>query len=141
MQGSRTWARWTLLASSLTLLVAALLLPPRPAQAQPAELEKQVATALLRGDAEALTALCADRVDVALGGTSTTYSRAQVRYVLAEFLRTNPPTAFAFEDRMAGGDAELVSGRYVTDGKTYYVMARFGRRGDAWEVRELRIDG
>lgn len=121
--------------------LAGLLVLPALASAQTTEIAR-VEAALARGDADALTALCADRVDVSLRGSATmTYSRAQVRYVLAGFLESDPPTAFAFEHRMTSGDAELVSGRYYTDGHTYQVMARFGRHDEGWEIRELRIDG
>ncbi len=123
----------------LALLLLALL--PALAQAQTAEIE-QAEAALARGDADALTLLSADRVDVALNGTTTTYSRAQVRYVLAKFLSTHPPESFTFQHRMASGEgAEFASGRYQTAGQVYQVMARFGHRNGGWELRELRIDG
>ncbi len=128
-----------LVARFLALLVLVAL--PSVARAQTSAIER-VEEALARGDADALSALGAERVDVAFGGTATTYSRAQVRYVLAGFLEANPPLSFAFDDRIASGDdATLASGRYRTDGHVYQVMARFGRRDGTWELRELRIDG
>lgn len=127
-----------LFVRAFALFVLALF--PIQVQAQDSGIE-HVEAAIARGDAQALTDLCADRVDVTLDGATTTYSRAQVHYVLAGFFESNPPEAFAFEHRTNFGEgAAFASGRYRTPGRTLQVMARLSRRDGVWELRELRIE-
>lgn len=121
-------------------LLFVLALAPLSVSAQNAGLER-IEAAFVQGDAQALTSLCADRVEVTLGGTTTTYSRAQMQFVLAGFFEANPPAAFAFEHRMNSGEgAAFASGRYQTAGRTYQVMARLSRKEGVWTLRELRIE-
>ncbi len=116
------------------------MLVPLVAQGQDAGFA-QVEAAFAQGDAEALVLRSADRVEVTIEGMTTTYSRAQMRYVLAEFFEAHPPEAFAFEHHMGSGEgAAFASGRYRAPGRTFQVMARMGRREGTWELRELRIE-
>lgn len=117
-----------------------LAIVPFQVRAQSTGIER-LETALAQGDAQTLTQLSADRVDVTLDGTTTTYSRAQVHYVLAGFFQSNPPEGFAFDHRMDSGEgAAFASGRYRTAGRTYQIMARMSRKDGAWTLRELRIE-
>ncbi len=101
-----------------------------------------VEAALAQGDADRLTALCAERVEVTMNGATTAYSQAQVRYVLGSFFEQNPPRAFHFEHHLTSdGNAAFASGLFETVGRDYQVMVRMGRRDGVWELRELRIEG
>ena len=135
------------IASHLTRVFAIVLLAlvaasPALAQKDEAEVVRKVEQAFSRGDAAALLAHAADRVEIAVLGTGSLYSRAQATYVLNDFFRENPPRRFAADEPSSTRDNFFVAGKYWygADDQHYDVYMRFRWRDGTCEVRELRIE-
>jgi hypothetical protein len=112
------------------------------AQAPETAVVDRVEAALSKGDANGFLAHAADRVEIAVLGTSTLYSRAQATYVLEQFFREYPPMRFSADRPAATGGNFFVAGRYWygSDDRYLNVYMRFRSREGAYEVRELRIE-
>ena len=124
------------------VLLALATAPPVLAQKDEAEVVRKVEQAFSKGDAAALLAHAADRVEITVLGTGSLYSRAQATYVLNDFFRENPPTRFAADEPSSSRDNFFVAGKYWygTDDRHYDVYMRFRWRDGTCEVRELRIE-
>ncbi len=121
------------------LLLLSLRLPAAYAQETPAAVNAVVA-AFARGDARALAAEAAERIDVSLPGGTSVYSRAQARLIFDRFFSTTPARGFRVEHRMRSDGAYFATGRYVSAEGQYTVLLRFGTRGEAWELREVHVE-
>lgn len=112
------------------------------AQTDETEVVERVEQAFARGDAGALLRHAADRVEVAVLGSSTLYSRAQATYVLEGFFREYPPVRFVADNPGSTRGNFIVAGRYWygSDEGFLDVYLRFRWRDGACEVRELRIE-
>lgn len=126
------------------LLLAVLLSLPAVGAAQPqppdAVLER-LRLALQSGDADAVLDEAADRLEIDLLGRRKLYSRAQAAYVLREFFRRYPPTAFAFDhDSQAEGNWFAAGLLHVRRGAgPLHVYVRLRAHDDGWVLRELSL--
>jgi hypothetical protein len=102
----------------------------------------EIREALRRGDAQALLAVAAERVEIALLGRSTLYSRSQATYVLQDFFRHYPPKRFVLINDSRAGGSWFAVGRYEVQGgdQPLDVYLRLRARGGGWELREVRIE-
>ena len=127
----------------LVAVLAVLLggLAGGPAQAQEAALDR-VQVAFADGDADAVLADAADRVEIALLGQSKLYSRAQATYVMEDFFRRYPPDVFTL-DNSAGDEANwFATGRYRYKhaDKPLHVYLRLRQKAERWELLEVRVE-
>ena len=127
---------------SVLILMASSLAAGASAQTAEQSVVSKVEAAFSHGDASALLRYAADRVEIAVLGSSTLYSRAQATYVLNDFFREYPPVRFAATEPAATTGNFFVAGRYwYGSGEDYLdVYIRFRSRDGAYEVRELRIE-
>ncbi len=125
---------------SVALVVA--LLAAGPAAAQQATPLARLGQAFEAGDAHALLADAADRVEIALLGSSKLYSRAQATYVMQEFFREYPPEQFTLqnESRTEGSWIAAAHYRYKRAEHPLQVYVRLRVKGEQWELREVRVE-
>ena len=112
------------------------------ASAQPAaDVFDRLRLALQTGDAEAVLDEAADRLEIDLIGRRKLYSRAQAAYVLREFFRRYPPTAFVFEhDSQAEGNWFAAGTLHVRRGEgPLHVYVRLREQDEGWVLHELSL--
>ncbi len=110
--------------------------------AQEATLD-HITHAFEEGDAKALAEEAGSRVEVALLGGSTLYSRAQAQYVLQEFFRQYPPVSFSLERVSTTEGSTFANGDYYfgREERPLQVFLRLHPLGERqWEIREIRIE-
>ena len=102
----------------------------------------QIETAFRSGDVERLLEEAAPRVDVVIFGKGASYSRDQATLVLADFFRRNPPRHVSFEQQVLADDRRSMVGHYrVAGGRApVAVSVRLRARGNAWQIRSVRIE-
>lgn len=102
----------------------------------------RVTAALEAGDAEALLAASAARVELVLFEQSGLYSRGQAALVLEAFFERNPPARVILAEQALADDGRAAMGRYWTgtseDPLRVYVRLR--PADEAWEVDAVRIE-
>ena len=137
----RTYRERLALAACVLLLAAAL---PARGTAQDSEraMLEQLQAAIAAGDADRVFAPAADRVDVSILGASDIYSRAQARYVMAEFFRQHPPERFTFEPATRREGNCFAGGAYVgaRGDPPLWLYVRLRQVGREWELREIRVE-
>ncbi len=126
------------------LLLAALALFAGAAMAQTYAGDEvaRVEAGLQAGDAEAVFAGSAPRVEVVLFGQGSTYRRAQAVHVLRDFFRRYPPERVALTERASSDDGRTAIGRYWTQDGAAPLTVRVLHRaaGDDWELASIRIE-
>ena len=102
----------------------------------------EIEAAFRSGDVEGLLEESAPRVDVVIFGKGASYSRDQATLVLADFFRRNPPRQVVFEQQVLADDRRSMVGHYqIASGQApVAVSVRLRVRGDAWQVRSVRIE-
>lgn len=112
-----------------------------PVQAQEAALSR-LQEAFAAGDADAVLADAADRVEIALLGQSKLYSRAQATYVMEDFFRRYPPETFTLHNDARDEGNWFATGRYQYKHaeQPLHVYLRLRLRGEQWEVLEVRVE-
>lgn len=128
----------------VAVLIAASLTGPEAASAQAERPDAEVlAWGFAAGDARGLLAEAGSRVEVALFGSSTLYSRSQAQYVLHDFFRSYPPRGFEVREMSSAAGSAFLVGDYFVEGQEeplqVYVRLRQVKTA-TWEIRELRID-
>jgi hypothetical protein len=114
-----------------------------PAVAQQEIALETVERAVAAGDADALLGEASDRVEIALFGSSTLYSRAQALYVMQQFFQDHPPVQFSLQHTSVADGNWFASGPYfyTHSDRPLRVYVRLRAKGEgAWEVREIRIE-
>ena len=113
------------------------------AAAQQAPALEHVERTFSVGDAETLLSAASERVEIALFGSSTLYSRAQALYVMQHFFQDYPPVQFSLQHTSAEDGNWFATGRYYHARSDYplrvYVRLR-AQEEEQWEVREIRIE-
>jgi len=133
------WTR-TVWLMGLLLVLAGM---SQSAVAQQEEALAFVERAVAGGDAEALLSEATERVEIALFGSSTLYSRAQALYVMEHFFQDYPPVQFSLQHTSAADGNWFASGPYyhAHSDRPLRVYVRLRVRGEEqWEVREVRIE-
>jgi len=116
---------------------------PTPVLAQDeAVAVSRIELAMAAGDASALAAEAAERVELTLFGSASMYSRAQAVYVLAEFFREHAPHDVELDPPSRAGDNCFALGRYYIEGgdMPLRIFLRLRSKHDAWQIREIRIE-
>ena len=123
------------------LSLAVLSLATAPVLAQETALS-QVQEAFAAGNADAVLAGAADRVEIALLGQSKLYSRAQATYVMEDFFRRYPPEAFTLHNDAREDGNWFATGRYQYKHaeQPLYVYVRLRLKGQQWELLEVRVE-
>ena len=123
------------------LSLVMLSLATGPVLAQEAALD-QLQEAFATGDADAVLADAADRVEIALLGQSKLYSRAQATYVMADFFRRYPPESFTLRNDAREDGNWFATGRYQYKHaeQPLHVYVRLRLKGDQWELLEVRVE-
>ncbi len=121
-------------------LFLALIIPSITSLAQ-SEVKDQVVNALGSGDAAALGRTLVSNVDLTVLNTSEYYSRAQAEQVLKKFLDEQTPQGFTVEHEGTSkmGDSYYI-GRLKTQKGEYRVTFFLKKSGDAFQVKQLRIE-
>ncbi len=103
---------------------------------------KPIEKAFSTGDVAALTALSADRVEIAVFGRSRLYSRSQARFVLKDLFSQYPPQRFQFSEpsRTSKGLFAVGSYRYALEDDPLKVYVRLRKDGDGWVLREILVE-
>ena len=133
------WTRTVWLVGLLLVLLGT----GREAVAQQDAALAYVERAVEAGDAEALLSEATERVEIALFGSSTLYSRAQALYVMEHFFQEYPPVQFSLQHTSAADGNWFASGPYyhTHSDRPLRVYVRLRVRGEEqWEVREVRIE-
>lgn len=112
------------------------------ARAQQESPRDKLLRAFTAGDAQILLEEAADRVEIALLGRTTLYSRAQATYVLQSFFQEHPPQGLSIQDHSLSDNHWLATGLYTHQKETepFDVYVRFRLKEEKWELRELRIE-
>ena len=93
------------------------------------------------GDAAALMAEAAARLDVAVLGEGARYSRTQAAFVLQAFFREHPPLRATFGTAGVADGARSLLGTYQsTDGASLRLDVRLRRRAARWEIVGIQIE-
>ncbi len=118
-----------------------VLLPLGQAAAQQEALPR-LQRAFVAGNAHALLAAAADRVEIALLGRGKLYSRAQATYVMQDFFREYPPEAFALQSESRTDGSWIAAGQYRCKQaeRPFQVYLRLRLKEAQWELREIRIE-
>lgn len=135
-----TYGMWKVWAIGMLL---GLGLTSATATAQQAAALEAVEDAVAAGNAEALLGKASDRVEIALFGSSTLYSRSQAMYVMKQFFQDYPPVQFSLQHTSIAVGNWFASGLYfyAASDRPLRVYVRLRARGDVgWEVREIRIE-
>ena len=124
------------------LLTCAMLFAAPPTQGGDNDIVEKVTTAVSRGDVPELVEHAAERVEIAVLGNITVYSRAQATYVLEDFFRAHPPARFVANAPTVAEGSIFVAGRYWygEDKKRLDIYLRLRRHNDAFLIREIRIE-
>jgi predicted metal-dependent phosphoesterase TrpH len=112
------------------------------AQISTAEVLHHVQSAIAQGDADGLARFVEPRVDVAIFGVQTLYSRAQTEYVMRAFFRDHPPEQFVIQRTIEENGTWLATGRYWNrgDAHPYRVTLVLRRRAEEVLIRSIRIE-
>lgn len=132
-------------AALLGVLLTITWLPEQAAaQGRAGAALEQIEDAFAKGDSRVLMRAAADRVEIALLGENTTYSRSQAAYVLEAFFRRYPPVRCEFNGReTARTDGNwFAAGHYWHGSASRPLRVYVGLRlkDSVWELREIRID-
>lgn len=127
------------LPAVLSLVMLGFAAAPVPAQETALN---QVQEAFATGDADAVLADAADRVEIALLGQSKLYSRAQATYVMEDFFRRYPPEVFTFHNDAQEDGNWFATGRYQYKHaeQPLHVYVRLRLKGEQWELLEVRVE-
>jgi hypothetical protein len=126
----------------VALLASAVsILPSARAQSGEAVLE-QIQAGFNRGDARLVLDQSADRLELAITGTGTLFSRSQATYVLQDFFRQFPPDRFSLLEPANTNGSWFAGGTYWSgqSERPFSVYVRIRMRDDRWELREIRIE-
>jgi hypothetical protein len=112
------------------------------ASAQESTALTAVQDAFAAGDAAALLAHAAERIEIALLGQGKLYSRAQATYVMEDFFRRFPPVRFTLHHESHDDENWFATGRYqyAHGDHPLYLYVRLRLKGQRWEVREVRVE-
>lgn len=132
-------ARWLRLAVLLSLV---LTLNVRAQEREEEAIVRKVEQALSEGDAAGLLRHASGRIEIAVLGAGTLYSKAQATYVMQEFFRGYPPERFVAGKPTIASESFMVAGRYWygSEGAFLDLYLRFKWRDAGYEVREIRIE-
>lgn len=111
------------------------------AQAIDKNIVQQIERGFSRGDTRLLLEHAADRMDIALFGISTLFSRNQAHYVLQDFFRQYPPERFALVSSSQMNGSLFLSGTYwpKPGRQVFQVILRLRSRDNLWELRDIDI--
>jgi hypothetical protein len=127
------------------LLITLAVLGSRPGAASAQDEDDVLARiqrAFVQGDSRQLLEGAAEQIEVSLFGTSTLFSRSQAVYVLESFFRQYPPRRCVFERPVEASEGSFTAGQcwYRSSETPLRVYVGLRRKGDLWELRELRVD-
>lgn len=127
---------------ALILAWAALMSPAAVMAQDEVVAVSRIEAAMTTGDASALAAQAAERVELTLFGAASMYSRAQAVYVLAEFFREHAPHDVEIDPPTRSGDNCFALGRYYVEGNEspLRVFLRLRDKLGEWQIREIRIE-
>ena len=124
----------------VALICVLLLCLARPGAAQEdaSDALGQIDRAFKRGDARALVAPAADRLDVSLFGSGTQYSRSQALYVMQDFFKEYPPRRLEWQSNSEAEGSRFATGRYWHGGggPPLRVYVRLQEK----KLREVRVE-
>lgn|SRR5690554_5913996 len=130
----------------LTLLFCAVLttvtITPAFAQADRDRAIEKIESAFTQGSSRLLLENAADRVEIALFGISTVYSKGQSNYVMQDFFEQYPPGRFSITDSKATNGSLFLSCTYWPEpgNGPLQIVLRLRDRGNVWELRDIRVD-
>ena len=112
------------------------------AQERGTDLLARLEAAIGRGSAHDLLDHAADRVEIALFGVSSLYSRAQAVYVMQDFFRQYPPVRFVLQEPSRSDGNWFAGGSYAyaPAGRDLQVFVRIRKKDGGWELREVRVE-
>jgi hypothetical protein len=133
--------------SALAALLLFLLAPDARAQnAVPEAQEEAMREAFTSGDARAVLAHAAGRVEVDLPTGSSQYSRSQAVYVLQKFFENHPPRRFAWRGASSQGRSRFLMGRYWHETSEqplavylHLTNVQSAEADDEWQLQEVRL--
>ncbi len=137
--------KYRVLRTCMVLLMSALFtIGSAAAQVTHSGAARQIERAFSSGDAQTLLHAAADRLEVSLFGTSTSYSRRQALYVMQEFFSEYPPRRFMLEAVKQERGSRFTVGRYWYEEaevplRVYLYLQR--KNGHGWVMHEIRIEG
>lgn len=115
---------------------------PALAQSERDKLVEKIESAFSQGSSRLLLENAADRVEIAMFGISTVYSKGQSNYVMQDFFEQYPPGRFSITDSKATNGSLFLSCTYWPapgDGPLQIVL-RLRDRNSVWELRDIRVD-
>lgn len=112
------------------------------AQSRSAAPLSKIEQAFSKGDVDAIAALSADRVEIAVLGTSRLYSRTQAKFVLKEFFGKYPPVRAKFSEPSTTDKGLFAAGtyRHTANNKSLRLYVTLRKDASSWAVREIHVD-
>ncbi len=137
---SRTGRMFALFVTLIIILSASV--PSASAQESPKKMLDSIQAAFSKGESRTLMDYTSERMDMALFDKRALVSRGQAAYVMEEFFRAFPPLSCTFEEPTRTPNAWFVGGlyRHRVSADTFNVYVGLRRKGEAWELREIRIN-
>ena len=123
---------------ALLLCVLLLCFACSAAAQESSDALSQIDRAFKQGDARALVAPAADRLDVSLFGAGMQYSRSQALYVMQDFFKEYPPQRLEWQSNSEAEGSRFAMGRYWYEGggAPLRVYVRLQEK----KLREVRVE-
>ncbi len=102
----------------------------------------KIEQAFSKGDVDAIAALSADRVEIAVLGKSRLYSRTQAKFVLKEFFGKYPPVRAKFSEPSTTDKGLFAAGtyRHTANNQSLRLYVTLRKDASSWAVREIHVD-
>jgi hypothetical protein len=126
----------------VTLAVALMTAAPAMSQDRDSSPLDSIERAFSTGSADSITAMSADRIEIAVLGKSRLYSRTQAKYVLRDFFEQYPPLQVKLSEPSATEKGLFAAGtyRFATDREPLRLYVRLRRGQSEWALREIVLE-
>lgn len=107
---------------------------------QPADISKDIETAMKAGSAKELVKFFNETVEVKIDGSSSNYTRNQSEMVLRQFFQKNPVRGFSYIHQGSSPEGlKYVIGKYEFDGGSYRTLMFLKKTSSGYRIDMLNF--
>lgn len=100
----------------------------------------QIAAALGKGDATALSSHLSTSVEVTAPGADQTYSAQQATFVLKDFFTKNPVKGFSITHKGSSGATWYATGTYLSSTGSYDTNIFVKKTAEKYQITQIRFE-
>jgi hypothetical protein len=100
----------------------------------------QIAAAIGKGDATALSGHFSTTVEVTVPSADQAYSAQQASFVLKEFFAKNTVTSFSVKHKGSSGATWYANGVYASSGGVFDTNVFVKKVGDKYQITQIRFE-